>query len=207
MMAARGTHAIETVSISLVQRIREEFEGSPGLQVTVDEAVRFWALDELTCEQVLTELLASGFLVRGVDGRYRQTSVATPLVSRGIHMGESIQQAIVREVSAWPGVSAGPHRFGGVELRFGQRELGHLHGNRLADLPFPLLVREELVTTGQAEPHRVFPDSGWVSVFIRDASDVRRVIALFRLNYERPWVDRPRKGPDRRSDLQVGRPS
>ena len=41
------------------------------------------------------------------------------------HVGESIQQAIVRAVSAWPGVTTGPHRFGGVELRFGRRELGH----------------------------------------------------------------------------------
>src|SRR5206468_10969734 len=109
-------------------------------------------------------------------------------------MAESIQQAIVREVSAWPGVSTGPHRFGGIELRLGRRELGHVHGNRLADLPFPLLVREQLVAEGKAEPHHVHPESGWVSFYIRDASDVMRVVALFRLNYDRPWAnarDRP----------------
>jgi len=104
-------------------------------------------------------------------------------------MAESIQQAIVREVSAWPGVTTGPHRFGGIEFRLGRRELGHLHGNRLADLPFPLLVREELVAAGKAEPHHIFPESGWVSYFIRDETDVDRVVALFRLNYDRPWVD------------------
>ena len=106
-------------------------------------------------------------------------------------MRESIQQAIVREVSAWPGVTTGPHRFGGVELRFGRHELGHLHGNRLADLPFPLLVREQLVAEGKAEPHHVYPESGWVSYFIRDETDIARVVELFRLNYERPWVERP----------------
>jgi hypothetical protein len=31
-------------------------------------------------------------------------------------------------------VTVAPHRFGGVEFRVGRRELGHLHGNRLADL-------------------------------------------------------------------------
>lgn len=103
---------------------------------------------------------------------------------------ESIQQAIVRAVSAWPGVTTGPHRFGGTELRFGQRELGHLHGNGLADLPFPLLVREQLVAAGSAEPHHVYPESGWVSYFIRDRTDIARVVALFRLNYDRPWVER-----------------
>jgi hypothetical protein len=61
----------------------------------------------------------------------------------------------------------------------------------LADLPFPLLIREQLVAEGKAEPHRVYPESGWVSYFIRDEADIARVVALFRLNYERPWVDVP----------------
>jgi len=29
--------------------------------------------------------------------------------------------------------------------------------------------------------------SGWVSVPIRSAQDVDAVVALFRMNYERPW--------------------
>lgn len=103
-------------------------------------------------------------------------------------MAESIQQQIVSEVSAWPGVTIGPHRFGGIEFRFGRRELGHLHGNRLADLPFPVRVREQLVAAGKAEPHHVLPESGWVSFYIHDARDVARVVQLFRMNYERPWV-------------------
>jgi len=104
-------------------------------------------------------------------------------------MNESIQQAIVREVSAWPGVTTAPHRFGGIELRYGRRELGHVHGDQLVDLPFPLLIREQLVAAGKAEPHHVHPESGWVSVHIREASDVARVVQLLRLNYDRPWAD------------------
>jgi hypothetical protein len=108
-------------------------------------------------------------------------------------MTESIHGQIVREVSSWPGVTQSPHRFGGVEFRVGRRELGHLHGSRLADLPFPVRVREQLVAEGRAEPHHILPKSGWVSCFIRDESDVSRVIALFRLNYERmsPLVSTP----------------
>jgi hypothetical protein len=104
-------------------------------------------------------------------------------------MSESIQDTIVRQVSAWPGVTVGPNQFGGVELRFGRRELGHLHGNVLVDLPFPLLIREQLVLAGKAEPHHEHPDSGWVSVLIRTIADVDRVVELFRLNYERPWTN------------------
>ena len=103
-------------------------------------------------------------------------------------MGESIHEQIVREVSDWPGVTTATHRFGGVEFRIGRRELGHLHGSRLADLPFPVHVRDELVAAGDAELHHVLPASGWVSYYIHDASDVSRVVGLFRLNYERPWL-------------------
>jgi hypothetical protein len=108
---------------------------------------------------------------------------------------ESIEQQIIHEVSAWPGVTIAPHRFGGTEFRVGRRELGHLHGgpggSRLADLPFPVRVREQLVASGRAEPHHVLPQSGWVSYHIRDAKDVADVVELFRMNYERPWVAAP----------------
>ncbi len=103
-------------------------------------------------------------------------------------MPETIHAAIVREISSWPGVTTGRHRFGGTEFRVGRRELGHVHGNRLADLPFPLLIRNELVAAGRAEPHHIHPESGWVSFFIRDDADIARVVELFRLNYSRPWV-------------------
>ena len=102
-------------------------------------------------------------------------------------MSQSISENITQQVAAWPGVTIRPHRFGGVEFRVGRRELGHLHGDRLADLPFPVRVREQLVSAGQAQPHHVLPQTGWVSVYIHHVSDVDRVVRLFRLNYERPW--------------------
>jgi hypothetical protein len=60
--------------LKLTQRIREEFEESPGLRVTIDEGARFWGLDENVCELVLSELVVNGFLARGNDQRYRQAS-------------------------------------------------------------------------------------------------------------------------------------
>jgi luciferase-like monooxygenase len=97
-------------------------------------------------------------------------------------------ERIRREVSSWPGVSVEPHRFGGVEYRVGRREIGHVHGNRLADLPFPIRIREQLVADGRAQPHHILPDTGWVSFRMQSAADVDEAIALFRLNYERPWL-------------------
>src|SRR5438132_13721665 len=111
---------------------------------------------------------------------------------------KSFGQRIEQAVASWPGVTVAPHRFGGVEFRVGHRELGHLHGNRLADLPFPVRVREQLVAAGKGGPHHVLPESGWVSVRLRRSEDVASVIELFRLNYERGWL----KASDPRASLQ-----
>lgn len=98
---------------------------------------------------------------------------------------DGARSAIERTLLSWDGVTTHSHRFGGVELRFGKIELGHLHGNSLADLPFPTKIRNQLVEEGRAEPHHVLPSSGWVSRAIDEAADVNEVIALFRLNYDR----------------------
>ncbi|MDQ3985506.1 MAG: DUF5519 family protein [Actinomycetota bacterium] len=98
---------------------------------------------------------------------------------------EGARQAIEDAVLSWSGVTSHSHRFGGLEFRLGKVELGHLHGDHLADLPFPRRVRDELIQAGRARPHHVLPSSGWVSRAIRDASDLNEVIALFRLNYDR----------------------
>jgi hypothetical protein len=106
---------------------------------------------------------------------------------------EDIRERIEREVASWEGVSVHPHRFGGIEFRLGKRELGHLHGERLADLPFHRTLRDMLVETGRALPHHVLPDSGWVSRPIRSSGDADDVIELFRLSYERARVARARR--------------
>ncbi len=99
-----------------------------------------------------------------------------------------VSARIEREVASWEGVTVQPHRFGGVEFRLGKRELGHLHGDRLADLPFKRRVRDMLVETGRAQPHHVLPESGWVSKPIETDEDADHVIELFRLSYERALV-------------------
>ena len=96
-----------------------------------------------------------------------------------------IAERIGRELRGWPGVEARPHRFGGVEFRVRGHEIGHLHGDRLADLPFPVRVRRELVAAGKAEEHHVMPETGWTSYRIRGPGDIEGALELFRMNYER----------------------
>ena len=96
-----------------------------------------------------------------------------------------IAELIENEVMSWPNVEKLPHRFGGIEFRVNGHEIGHLHGNRQADLPFSVPVRKELVAAGQASLHHILPQTGWVSYYIQGPESIPGLIALFRLNYER----------------------
>jgi len=101
-------------------------------------------------------------------------------------------EKIGHEVAGWPGVEEKAHRFGGKEYRVNGHEIGHLHGDRLADLPFPVRVRKELVEAGKARAHHVLPRTGWVSYPIRGDEDVAGALELFRRNYERLTARRGR---------------
>ena len=101
---------------------------------------------------------------------------------------EGAAARISEQVASWDGVAVLPHRFGGIEFRLGRRELGHLHGDELADLPFTRRIRDMLVETGRAQTHHVLPETGWVSRPLTTGEDVDEAIELFRLSYERAQV-------------------
>lgn len=99
-------------------------------------------------------------------------------------MSESRAERIGRVVLTWRGVEAHPHRFGGTEYRLGRREIGHVHGQSLVDIPLPRRVRDDLVASGQARPHHVLPESGWVSVPMRSMGEAELALDILRLSYE-----------------------
>ena len=95
------------------------------------------------------------------------------------------RDAIAAELNRWPGVSAHPHRFGGTEFVYGERrEIGHIHGDQLVDIPLPTRLRDELVAAGRAQPHHILPESGWISFYLRQRDDVAHAIELFHLSYD-----------------------
>jgi hypothetical protein len=96
----------------------------------------------------------------------------------------TIIESIKKEILSWPYVTAEPHRFGGIEFNLNKREMGHIHGDRLADLPFPMSIRNELVNSGRVLPHHVLPQSGWVSYWIKGEEDIPAVIELFKMRYD-----------------------
>ncbi|MBK8417769.1 luciferase family protein [Candidatus Villigracilis saccharophilus] len=91
---------------------------------------------------------------------------------------------IVDTLLTWQGIETHPHRFGGTEFRIGKREIGHIHGDSLVDIPFPKKIRDEIVAAKEAEPHHILPETGWVSFYLREEADVERAIALLKRSYE-----------------------
>jgi hypothetical protein len=95
-------------------------------------------------------------------------------------------QKITEEVTSWPGIEAGPGRRGEFAFRVGAREIGHLHGDQAAHFSFPKDVWADLKEQGRIVDHPVFPGKvGLAARRIEDETDVRDVIQLMRLNYDR----------------------
>ncbi|HEY8582736.1 MAG TPA: luciferase family protein [Capillimicrobium sp.] len=93
---------------------------------------------------------------------------------------------ITAEVTRWPGVTAQVGKRGEWSFRAGAREIGHLHGDRVAHFGFPRAVGAGLRDAGRVGPHPVAPDNpGWGARRILTADDERDVVALLRLNYDR----------------------
>ncbi|HYM57059.1 MAG TPA: luciferase family protein [Solirubrobacteraceae bacterium] len=95
-------------------------------------------------------------------------------------------QRITDEVTLWPGVEAGTGRRGEFAFTVGRREIGHLHVDYAAHFSFPKQVWSDLFEQGRVVHHPVFPGKpGPAARSIEGDADVRDVIELLRLNYDR----------------------
>jgi hypothetical protein len=98
-------------------------------------------------------------------------------------------QRITAEVTSWPGVEAGPGRRGEFSFKVHGREIGHLHGDHAAHFGFPKQVWAELMEQGRVVRHPI-DHPGWGARRISSEADVRDVIELMRLNYDRATAGR-----------------
>ena len=93
---------------------------------------------------------------------------------------------ITDEVTSWAGVTTADGNWGAFAFIVGRAELGHLHGDRSAHFVFPKDVWAELHEQGRVEDHPMFPGKpGICARRIETEADVRDVIELLRLNYDR----------------------
>jgi Family of unknown function (DUF5519) len=95
-------------------------------------------------------------------------------------------ERITEEVTSWPGVEAGPGSRGEFAFTVGGHQIGHLHGDHAAHFGFPRDVGAQLREQGRVGPHPVNPHSTKLAARrIVSDEDVRDVIELMRLNYDR----------------------
>jgi hypothetical protein len=127
------------------------------------------------------------------------------LVERGEAQGD-IVEAIKKEVLSWPGVTARAHDFGGTEFRVRSKEIGHIHGNNMVDLPLtpdeakalairrdsgekPIGPTDKLIETkgkeGSLPSNDTYPECKWINYWIKNDDDRDQVISLFRLQYSK----------------------
>jgi pyridoxamine 5'-phosphate oxidase family protein len=98
----------------------------------------------------------------------------------------SANETITKTVTAWPGVEAGYGKRGEWGFRVDGKEIGHLHGDRVAHFFFPRDVGERLREEGRVGPHPVNPHSPKLAArALESEADVDDAIALMRMNYER----------------------
>src|SRR5262245_66539201 len=94
------------------------------------------------------------------------------------HYLKEIQQ----EAASWPGVTASPHRFGGVEFNLGKAEIGHIHRSGMLDIPLPMKIRDQLLREGLVEKHHFLPDSGWITFNVSSDEDLPRAVWFLELS-------------------------
>ena len=98
---------------------------------------------------------------------------------------DSPSEVIKKELLSWKGVTTHEHNFASMIFYVNGLEMGHLHGDAIADLQFPKKLSKKLVSDGRVSPHQIIPKSEWVSHEIKSANDIQVVIELFRLQYQR----------------------
>lgn len=98
-------------------------------------------------------------------------------------IAQTYDRQITEVVHSWPGVTSGIGRRGELSFKLGAREIGHLHGDRVAHLGFPKPLWRRLMAEGVIEEHPVVHE-GWGARPLRTPKDVEVVLELLRLNYD-----------------------
>jgi Luciferase len=99
---------------------------------------------------------------------------------------KTYSEQITEAVTAWPGVEASYGQRGEWGFSVDGKQIGHLHGDRVAHFGFPRDVGTALRDAGRVGPHPINRHSPKLAA--RDLvteDDVRDVIDLMRMNYDR----------------------
>jgi hypothetical protein len=93
---------------------------------------------------------------------------------------------IENTVLSWNRTSMHLHKFGGTQFNFNNKEIGHIHGNGLLDVPFSKSIKEQVIieSNGRVKEHHIFKKSGWISLHIQNELDKKLAIQILMRSYE-----------------------
>jgi len=91
---------------------------------------------------------------------------------------------IETEVSKWDGITIGNHKYGGIQFNRNGREIGHIHGNGMLDIPLTRKLKLQFIEQGKLLDHHTIKDTGWSSFEIHTLKDKDKAIELLRESYE-----------------------
>lgn len=92
---------------------------------------------------------------------------------------------IETEVLLWDNTNAHLHKFGGIQFDVNKKEIGHIHSNGILDILFSREIKAQLIKEGKAKEHHTFPNSGWITFYIKTREDKTIAIELLKYSYSR----------------------
>ena len=104
---------------------------------------------------------------------------------------------IENAVLSWNHTSIHAHKFGGVQFNVNDKEIGHLHGNGLLDIPFSRSIKEQLIneSNGRVKEHHIFRKSGWISLYIQSAADKDLALEVLMRSYKEKFTPTVENSP------------
>lgn len=90
---------------------------------------------------------------------------------------------VLKTVRSWTNITVQPYRFGGMEILFGIREIGHIQSSGLMDVSLGREIAQQVISEGRAQSYPLQPNSSWITFGINSRGDVHRALWLLRLGY------------------------
>lgn len=95
----------------------------------------------------------------------------------------STMEQIEAAVQQWDDITISIHRYGGMQFNYRNKEIGHMHGNGIVDIPFPREIKNKLLIEGKAYEHHTLKATGWISYYLNKNADPASPIELLKLSY------------------------
>lgn len=88
------------------------------------------------------------------------------------------------DVLQWKGVTLTLHKYGGSQLNYQEKEIGHVHSNGIVDILFSKTIKQRLLKDGKINNHHLFAKSGWISFPMEKKEDKAYAVELLKTAYE-----------------------